>query len=377
MKQEILIVEDEVPIQELIIDLLTDKYLFTFAKNISEAKKMLNENSFDLLLLDVMLPFSESNREIVEDGGYQIAEYIQNISNNNIPFIFLSAKGEIRHRIHGMKLGADDYIPKPFNSTELLLKINKKLHFKSKLDQRDRKIEVFYHNLINPAGAIKTTVELLRSTIDNLNKNLEVHKISNGNYLVTATQAFAIEGKMQKLFDIIEISAFQIVKMADNLREVFSNVDNYELEIISVSKIIKNAIDSMKYEHVEIKCDNIHIDKIMCNEEKVKNVICELIDNAILHNSNDPIINIRTEKGSNKIIVYVSDNGRGIEKSNWELAFEQYWTGYYVENHSRGQGLGLWVSRRNLEHMGEKIWIEESEISKGTTFAFSLTLSNK
>ncbi len=110
---KILIVEDEHPISDLIRLNLTDAgYECYTAFDGKEAADILEEKSFDLILLDIMLP---------EIDGYELLEYIK---PNNIPVIFITAKGSLDDRVKGLTQGAEDYIVKPFEIVELLARVN-------------------------------------------------------------------------------------------------------------------------------------------------------------------------------------------------------------------------------------------------------------
>ena len=116
--KHIMLVEDDVTLQKLIYKLLSNnKYIVSIAKNIQEADRLLNLFVFDLVILDVMLPDSSG------------LDFYKNSIKNRIssPVIFLSALSDVDDRVTGLELGADDYIGKPFDSRELLLKIKKNL----------------------------------------------------------------------------------------------------------------------------------------------------------------------------------------------------------------------------------------------------------
>ena len=126
----ILLIEDDPTLQELIEKLLvTNNYLVSKAGKISEAEKLIKLFTFDLILLDIMLP---------DSNGLDF--YVNNIKNRiNSPVIFLSALSNADDRVTGLELGAEDYIGKPFDSRELLLKIKKNLS-KKNLDKSIKKI---------------------------------------------------------------------------------------------------------------------------------------------------------------------------------------------------------------------------------------------
>ena len=123
--KHILLVEDDKTLQALIEKLLLkNEYLVSKAINIEEAKKLVKLFLFDLIILDVMLPDSNG------------LDFYENIIKNrvNTPVIFLSALSNVDDRVNGLELGAEDYIGKPFDSRELLLKIEKNITKKQSLD---------------------------------------------------------------------------------------------------------------------------------------------------------------------------------------------------------------------------------------------------
>lgn len=109
---KILIVEDEKPINDLIEMNLTEAgYQCTCAYDGIEAADILEKERFDLVLLDIMLPGA---------NGYELLDYIKPME---IPVIFLTAKGTVEDKVKGLKLGADDYLVKPFEIVELLARV--------------------------------------------------------------------------------------------------------------------------------------------------------------------------------------------------------------------------------------------------------------
>lgn len=101
---KILIVEDEEHISRLIAMALSPLgYICETANDGEKGADMIEQNRYDLILLDVMLP---------KIDGFELIEYIENY---NIPVIFITAKNSVADKVRGLKLGADDYITKPFD----------------------------------------------------------------------------------------------------------------------------------------------------------------------------------------------------------------------------------------------------------------------
>ncbi len=108
----ILIVEDEKAILDLIkMNLERVGYHCVCASNGEEGADLLSENDYDLVLLDIMLPYV---------NGYELLEYIEPLG---IPVIFVTAKGSIKERVKGLNMGADDYLVKPFSIDELIARV--------------------------------------------------------------------------------------------------------------------------------------------------------------------------------------------------------------------------------------------------------------
>ncbi len=119
---KILTVEDEKPISNLIrINLLDAGYDCECAFDGEQAIEMIEKNNYDLILLDIMLP---------KVDGYELFEYIKSLE---IPVIFLTAKSDVKDTVKGLKLGAEDYLTKPFEIMELLARVERVLRRFNKL----------------------------------------------------------------------------------------------------------------------------------------------------------------------------------------------------------------------------------------------------
>ena len=124
----ILVVDDDDRIRSLLKEYLNEnRFVISTAQNSEEAKIKLGHFKFDLIILDVMMP---------GQNGYELIKEIKD--DNCPPIILLTAKGEVENRIKGLELGADDYIGKPFEPKELLLRINNIISKKFKIDQKKK-----------------------------------------------------------------------------------------------------------------------------------------------------------------------------------------------------------------------------------------------
>ena len=120
----ILVVDDDDRIRSLLKEYLSENnYIVSTAEDSEEAKKKLTYLKFDIIILDVMMP---------GQNGYELTKEIK--KKIKIPIILLTARGEVENRIKGLELGADDYIGKPFEPKELLLRIKNIIKNSSKIN---------------------------------------------------------------------------------------------------------------------------------------------------------------------------------------------------------------------------------------------------
>lgn len=127
-KASILLADDEENLHEALkLNLELEGYTVTSAYNGSEALKAIANEYFDLIILDVMMP---------EVDGISVAETVR-VNNNEVPILMLSAKNTGADRVLGLKKGADDYLTKPFNLEELLIRIEKLIEKNKKLQVKE------------------------------------------------------------------------------------------------------------------------------------------------------------------------------------------------------------------------------------------------
>lgn len=130
----ILVVEDEESLREaLVFNLEMENYEVAAVDNGQAALQAIKNEYFDLLILDIMLP---------ELDGLSVCENIR-VQNNDIPILFLSARNSSADRIEGLKRGGDDYLTKPFNLEELLLRVEKLVIKSRKIKDRSSSLDVY------------------------------------------------------------------------------------------------------------------------------------------------------------------------------------------------------------------------------------------
>ncbi|MET0392265.1 MAG: response regulator transcription factor [Chitinophagaceae bacterium] len=181
-RTSILLVEDEENLHEALkLNLELEGYDVTSSFDGATAQKAIEAEYFDLIILDVMLP---------EVDGISVAENIR-ISNNEVPILILSARSSSADRVLGLKKGADDYLTKPFNLEELLLRVNKLIDKNKKLQDKSTvgNTYTFGNNIIDFKAQEATTRQsgkiqlskketmLLKLLIENKNEVVPREKI--------------------------------------------------------------------------------------------------------------------------------------------------------------------------------------------------------
>ncbi|MAV76862.1 MAG: DNA-binding response regulator [Candidatus Marinimicrobia bacterium] len=181
-KFHILVVDDDDKIRDLIKQYLVEKdFIVSTAMNAQEAKKKIEIFNFNLIVLDVMMP---------GQSGYELTKELK--QSKNISVILLTAKGETESRIHGLELGADDYLGKPFEPKELLLRI--KNIIKNKIDNNFLELTKIGEAEIN---LNKMTIKL-KNKIDKINtseKNVLIKMISSPGKIFSRSEI----GKISKI----------------------------------------------------------------------------------------------------------------------------------------------------------------------------------
>ena len=186
----ILVVDDDEKIKNLVKEYLSEKkYLVATAKDAIDAKKKIDIIKFDLIILDIMMPYK---------SGLEFTEEIR--KNLSTPIILLTAKGEAEERVLGLEKGADDYLSKPFEPKELLLRIKNILNKTLKKDkiykikigssildlnklviQKNNKIykintteKIIIDNMINSPGKIFTREDIVKITKIDKERSIDV-----------------------------------------------------------------------------------------------------------------------------------------------------------------------------------------------------------
>ena len=190
-KLHILVVDDDDRIRNLLKDFLSNNnYIVSTAENAEGAKEKIDYIKFDIIILDVMMPGQD---------GYDLTRDIK--KKLKIPIILLTAKGEVENRIKGLEIGADDYIGKPFEPKELLLRINNIIKNTNKLNLN---VAHTIGKAIVDLSKLKIDLNDKSKKINNSEKKVLVEMLSNPGKTFSRDEIGKISGiKQERSIDVM------------------------------------------------------------------------------------------------------------------------------------------------------------------------------
>lgn len=361
---KILIVDDVMSNVLLLKVLLTnEKFAIATASNGRQALEQVEKENPDLVLLDVMMP---------DMSGFEVAQHLKsNPQTAEIPIIFLTALNSTADIVKGFQVGANDFISKPFNKEELIIRVTHQISLVaakrlilSKTEElqrtiagRDKLYSVIAHDLRSPMGSIKMVLNMLIL-------NLPFEKIGAEMYEFLTMANQTTEDVFSLLDNLLKWTKSQIGK----LNVVYQDVDLVEvtdgvIEIFSmVASLKKIRIREMKPERMMVNAD---IDML-------KTVVRNLLSNAIKFSKENSEILVKMEEVDGMAVVSVQDHGCGIsEEGQKKLLHTDTHFSTFGTNNEEGSGLGLLLCKDFVVKNGGKLWFTSKE-GEGSIFSFSI-----
>lgn len=361
---KILIVDDVMSNVLLLKVLLTnEKFAIATASNGRQALEQVEKENPDLVLLDVMMP---------NMSGFELAQHLKSNPNTaDIPIIFLTALNSTADIVKGFQVGANDFISKPFNKEELIIRVTHQISLVaakrlilSKTEElqrtiagRDKLYSVIAHDLRSPMGSIKMVLNMLIL-------NLPSEKIGAEMYELLTMANQTTEDVFSLLDNLLKWTKSQIGK----LNVVYQDVDLVEvtdgvIEIFSmVASLKKIRIREMKPEKMMVNAD---IDML-------KTVVRNLLSNAIKFSKENSEVLVKMEEVDGMAVVSVQDYGCGIsEEGQKKLLHTDTHFSTFGTNNEEGSGLGLLLCKDFVVKNGGKLWLTSKE-GEGSIFSFSI-----
>lgn len=355
-KYEILIVDDTpYQIETAMYVLKSNNYKVRVATKGSTALKLLEKQVPDLILLDIFMP---------EIDGFELCKLIKsNETFKNIPIIFLTSSDDEQSIKRGFDSGAQDYVTKPFNPTELLARVNTHIKLKQQtqsLWEANKELDSFCysiaHDLKAPLLSISKLIEYLYCDyIDKLG--------DDANNLI-----INIQKKSSELTAIID----HLLEFS-HMCELQMNLEEIDMNILFKSVSSELLLTQPPSRVIDIGIQNLPIitgDTIM-----LRLLITNILSNSIKYTSTQEITKIDidlTENLSNYVFC-ISDNGVGFDMKYSSRLF-QVFQRLHSSKEFEGSGVGLSICQRILKRHNGKAWMT-GEVDKGASFYFSLPKS--
>jgi len=352
-KNKILIVDDAIDTVELLKKRFqAEGYDTEEAYNGEEALNKVPEYNPDLIVLDVMMP---------KIDGYEVCQRLKSDEKTKyIPIIMLTAKGEIEHKVKGLEIGADDYLPKPFDYKELsariksLLKI-KEVHEKKVEEEKTGALEQMMdqvaHEIRNPLTSIGGFARKVYNRLPDGDPNKKYMEI-------ILEDVALLENMIKQLIDLKSLSIS--MKQPIDVNEVINDS----------LKIFEQDLSNKNIQVVTNLLGNLPL--ITADKKLLKRAFCNIIKNAIEAMEKEPkILTIKTSLNDNNIEISISDTGKGIPEEKVKTIFDPL-----VTSKVYGPGLGLTFALKIIQDHKGSISVK-SEIGTGTTFTVTLPINSE
>jgi signal transduction histidine kinase len=360
-KSVVLIVDDNpTNIKVVAENIKTENIDIAVAMNGKKALSIARNIKPDLILLDIMMP---------EMDGYEVCQILkEDETTKDIPIIFLTAKTGTDSIVKGFELGAVDYIPKPFNSAELIQRVKTHLkiqHYRNKINKDKENLEklniekneflgITAHDLKNPIFGIQMLAKLIieDDTLTPEENREFIHDIINS---------------CDRMIDII-------TKLLD-LNAIESGKVKIYVEVCDLNDIAKNIID--QYQN-KAKNKNINVifesssDGIgIVDQFALMQILDNLISNALKFSPFNKNIHVILWDDNGKIFVEIKDEGPGMNENDIKHLFKKFSKlSARPTGGENSTGLGLSIVKRYIDAMNGNINVV-SNVGQGTSFIIS------
>ncbi|ADY56520.1 response regulator receiver sensor signal transduction histidine kinase [Syntrophobotulus glycolicus DSM 8271] len=348
---EILLVDDTPEHIETAVSVLCDhNFKVRIATKGITALKLIDQHLPDLILLDVYMP---------EMDGFEVCKTIKrNPDYIHIPIIFLTSSNDEESIKKGFAYGAQDYVIKPFNSSELLARVNTHIKLKQQtksLLQANRELDSFCYSVSHDLKAPLLSISRL---IDYLVLDYSPRLDNDGH----------------ELLDNIQKKSNELIMIIDHLLE-FSRMSEMELRIEKVDlehcfRTICSELIKLEPQR-KIQCIIKSLPIICADPIMMKLLVSNILSNALKYTRNKAAasIEITSAETPEEYIVSIKDNGEGFDMRYSDKLFKVFQR-LHAQNEFEGSGVGLAICQKILQRHHGRAWLT-GKIDQGACFSFS------
>ena len=326
LNEKILIVDDTVENLNLLKNILSDNgYELYLSKDGNKAFDIAKKVLPDLILLDIMMPNID---------GYDTCKLLKNNDiTKNIPIIFLSALSNPEDKVKAFNLGAVDYISKPFNAQEVLVRVKSHLHTSTMIKSLNNLIEKSFHEIYTPLGVIQSGLEM------------QVLEYGNTQYLESIQSA-------SRNLNVIADDLYYTIK-----KEVVDFVPDWIELTPFINEQLKYLQPISKKKNITFNLDiSIEDPMIYINDLELKKVFLNILTNAIKYTFTDTIIEILVKELDDGYISIEFINFGKTIKDTYKIFQNQY----QEDNTAVGLGIGLDIVSTVCEKNNIKIDVQSN-----------------
>jgi len=331
-----------------------------------EALAQLEMREFAVVLLDLQMPVMD---------GVETALKIRQLGNahgHTVPIIFLTATdASVPRVLTAYASGAVDFIQKPLQpeilrskvlifadlyraKQRLVVEIEQRRRLQDALRARDELLAIVSHDLRNPLNAVLLGAHQIESAAE----NHEWARIPKAAGVI----AKAVDRMSRLVGDLLDLATL------DAGNPLAMNVGQHDLAelTLEISELLEPIAQSNQ---VTLKTELSAATYVLCDRDRVQQVLANLIGNAIKFTRSRGAIDVGASRRDGEVVVSVRDTGVGIRDDHVPHIFEPYWKA--DSERSSGTGLGLSIARAIIEAHGGRVWVE-TEPGSGSSFYFTL-----
>jgi signal transduction histidine kinase len=349
-----------------------------------EALSYVSKNKPDIILLDIMIP---------KRSGFEVCKIIKSSAETrSIPVIMVTALKDMESRVKGIAVGADDFLSRPVDRTELISRVKSMLRIKQLDDELSResktaresneKLELQQRVLKSMSTQLMQASHLKYEFIVNMSHALRtpLNVIIGFSEMLQDGLVGTLSDKQTKYVTNILESGRELQQLIANIVDVFK-IDTGKVQLETTEFSLKDAIQSsLRTFEAAARRENITINvriaedisRISADPQKLGTILDNLLSNAFKFTRRGGIVTVTAEQSEDSVQVCVADAGPGLSAEDCEKVFSEF---YKVSSPgsttTSGSGLGLAISKKLVMMHGGEIWAERRK-EGGARFCFTL-----